>query len=74
MALADRNLFGVWGDAAQAERRRIHRRRVAEKLSPAPGHCSASLSFAPRPDEAGIKTATAEPRRDGSHADFVGTL
>ncbi|MGO8825641.1 MAG: WhiB family transcriptional regulator [Acidimicrobiales bacterium] len=29
MALADRNLFGVWGGTTQAERRRIHRRRVA---------------------------------------------
>ena len=33
-----------------------------------------SLGFAPQLDEAGIKTATAESRRGGSHADFVGTL
>jgi WhiB family redox-sensing transcriptional regulator len=28
-ALADRNLFGVWGGTTQAERRRMHRLRVA---------------------------------------------
>jgi len=28
-ALADRNLYGVWGGTTQAERRRFHRRRVA---------------------------------------------
>ena len=28
-ALADPNLYGVWGGTTQAERRRLHRRRVA---------------------------------------------
>src|SRR5271169_735386 len=28
-ALADRNLYGVWGGTTEAQRRRIHRRRVA---------------------------------------------
>ncbi len=28
-ALADRNLYGVWGGTTEAERRRFHRRRVA---------------------------------------------
>jgi len=28
-ALADRNLFGVWGGTTEAERRRLRRRRVA---------------------------------------------
>jgi WhiB family redox-sensing transcriptional regulator len=29
MALADSNLYGVWGGTTQAERRRFRRRRVA---------------------------------------------
>jgi WhiB family redox-sensing transcriptional regulator len=28
-ALADPNLYGVWGGTTHAERRRLHRRRVA---------------------------------------------
>jgi WhiB family redox-sensing transcriptional regulator len=28
-ALADPNLYGVWGGTTKAERRRIHRKRVA---------------------------------------------